>query len=96
MRHDRNENQLTAITARELGKLALGPVGPDVTLLDGKALAGGKRVDGENPVDGRTAPLTQGWGSHRHCPSPCVTIPCILYGKALVTVLNCSVENDKV
>ena len=66
VRHDRNENAalnlltLAINAARELGKLALGPVGPDVTLLDGKALAGGKRVAGEtSPVEGRTAPLTQ-------------------------------------
>ena len=42
-RHDRNENAalnlltLAINAARELGKLALGPVGPNVTLLDGKA-----------------------------------------------------------
>ena len=66
VQHDRNENAalnlltLAINATRELGKLALGPVGPDVTLLDGKALAGGKRVAGETgPDEGRTAPLTQ-------------------------------------
>ena len=42
------------------GKLILGPVGPDVTLPDGKALADGKRAAGETgPGEGRTAPPTQ-------------------------------------
>ena len=42
--------------ARELGKLALGPVGPNVTLLDGKALANGSNASGETgPGEGRTA-----------------------------------------
>ena len=66
VRHDRNENAALNLlgvaleAARELPKLALGPVGPDVTLLDGKALAGDKHVAGETgPVEGRTAPLTQ-------------------------------------
>ena len=66
LRHDRNENAALNLlgvaleAVRELGKLALGPVGPDVTLLDGKALAGGKRVAGEtSPVEGRTALSTQ-------------------------------------
>ena len=62
VRHDRNENAaLNLLTlainpARELGKLALGPVGPDVTLLDGKALANGSNAGGETgPGEGRTA-----------------------------------------
>ena len=66
VRHDRNENAalnlltLAINAARELSKLALGPVGPDVTLLDGKALASGKHAAGETgPAEGRTAPLTQ-------------------------------------
>ena len=61
-RHDRNENAaLNLLTpainpARELGKLALGPVGPNVTLLDGKALANGSNASGETgPGEGRTA-----------------------------------------
>ena len=61
-RHDRNENAalnlltLAINAARELGKLALGPVGPDVTLLDGKALANGSNAGGETgPGEGRTA-----------------------------------------
>ena len=66
VQHDRNENAalnllgLALDAARDLPKLALGPVGPDVTLPDGKALAGGKRVAGETgPDEGRTAPSTQ-------------------------------------
>ena len=62
VQHDRNENAalnlltLAINAARELGKLAPGPVGPDVTLPDGKALAGGKHVSGETgPDEGRTA-----------------------------------------
>ena len=65
VQHDRNENAalnlltLAINAARDLPKLALGPVGPDVTLLDGKALAGGKRVAGETgPDEGRTASST--------------------------------------
>ena len=61
-RHDRNENAalnlltLAINAARELGKLALGPVGPNVTLLDGKALANGSNASGETgPGEGRTA-----------------------------------------
>ena len=61
-RHDRNENAalnllgLALDAARELGKLAPGPVGPDVTLLDGKALANGSNACGETgPGEGRTA-----------------------------------------
>ena len=66
VRHDRNENAALNLlgvaleAARELPKLALGPVRPDVTLLDGKVPAGDKHVAGETcPVEGRTAPLTQ-------------------------------------
>ena len=66
VRHDRNENAALNLlgvaleAVRELPKLALGPVGPDVMLLDGKALAGGKRVVGETgPGEGRTASSTQ-------------------------------------
>ena len=65
VQHDRNENAalnlltLAINAARDLPKLALGPVGPDVTLPDGKALAGGKRVAGETGLDeGRTASST--------------------------------------
>ena len=66
--HDRNENAalnllgLAIQAADELpDQLILGPVGPDVTLLDGKALAGGKRVVGETgPGEGRTASSTRG------------------------------------
>ena len=61
-RHDRNENAaLNLLTlainpARELGKLAPGPVGPNVTLLDGKALANGSNAGAETgPGEGRTA-----------------------------------------
>ena len=64
--HDRNENAslnllgLALDAVRDLPKLALGPVGPDVTLPDGKALAGDTRVAGETgPDEGRTAPSTQ-------------------------------------
>ena len=55
------EGNASLDAARDLPKLALRPVGPDVTLPDGKALlAGGKRVAGETgPDEGRTAPLTQ-------------------------------------
>ena len=66
VRHDRNENAALNLlgvaleAVRDLPKLALGPVGPDVMLLDGKALAGGKRVVGEtSPGEGRTASSTQ-------------------------------------
>ena len=63
VKHDRNENAALSLAinaARELPKLALGPVGPDVTLLDGKALAGGNCVAGETgPAEGRIAPSTQ-------------------------------------
>ena len=67
IRHDRNENAalnllgLAIQAADELpDQLILGPVGPDVTLLDGKALAGGKRVVGETgPGEGRTASSTR-------------------------------------
>ena len=63
VRHDRNENaalnllSLALKAADELpDKLILGPVGPDVTLLVGRALADGKRVVGETgPGEGRTA-----------------------------------------
>ena len=65
VQHDRNENAalnllgLALDAARDLPKLAPGPVGPDVTLLDGKALAGGKHVSGETgPDEGRTASST--------------------------------------
>ena len=65
VQHDRNENAalnlltLAINAARDLPKLALGPVGPDVTLLDGKALTGGKRVAGETgPDEGRTVSST--------------------------------------
>ena len=65
VQHDRNENAalnlltLAINAARDLPKLAPGPVGPDVTLLDGKALAGGKHVSGETgPGEGRTATST--------------------------------------
>ena len=64
-RHDRNENAalnlltLAINAARDLPKLALGPVGPDVTLLDGKALANGSNACGETgPGEGRTASST--------------------------------------
>lgn len=68
IRHDRNENAalnllgLAIQAADELpDQLILGPVGPDVTLPDGKALAGGKRVAGETgPHEGRTASSTRG------------------------------------
>ena len=68
IRHDRNENaalnllSLAIQAVDELpDQLILGPVGPDVTLLDGKALAGGKRVAGETgPGEGRTASSTRG------------------------------------
>ena len=62
MQHDRNENAalnlltLAINAARDLPKLAPGPVGPDVTLLDGKALANGSNAGGETgPDEGRTA-----------------------------------------
>ena len=65
MQHDRNENAalnlltLAINAARDLPKLAPGPVGPDVTLPDGKALAGGKHLSGETgPDEGRTATST--------------------------------------
>ena len=42
------------------GKLILGPVGPDVTLPDGKALADGNHAAGETgPDERRTALPTQ-------------------------------------
>ena len=53
VQHDRNENAalnlltLAINAARDLPKLTLGPVGPDVTLLDGKALANGSNACGE-------------------------------------------------
>ena len=67
VRHDRNENAalnlltLALEAADELpNKLILGPVGPDVTLPDGKALADGKHAVGETgPGEGRTAPSTR-------------------------------------
>ena len=37
-----------------------------------------------------------GLGQPPALPQPCVTIPCILHGKAPVAVLNCSVEDDRV
>ena len=60
--HDRNENaalnlmSLALKAADELpDRLTLGPVGPDVTLPDGKALADGKQAAGETgPDEGRT------------------------------------------
>ena len=62
VRHDRNENAalnlltLAINAARDLPKLAPGPVGPDVTLPDGKALANGSNACGETgPGEGRTA-----------------------------------------
>ena len=62
VQHDRNENAalnlltLAINAARDLPKLAPGPVGPDVTLLDGKALANGSNAGGETgPGEGRTA-----------------------------------------
>ena len=62
VQHDRNENAalnllgLAIYAARDLPKLALGPIGPDVTLLDGKALANGSNACGETgPDEGRTA-----------------------------------------
>ena len=62
VQHDRNENAalnlltLAINAARDLPKLAPGPVGPDVTLLDGKALANGSNAGGETgPDEGRTA-----------------------------------------
>ena len=66
IRHDRNENAALNLLGLALkavdelpDQLILGPVGPDVTLLDGKALAGGNHVAGETgPGEGRTAPLT--------------------------------------
>ena len=65
--HDRNENAALNLLGLALkavdelpDKLILGPVGPDVTLPDGKALASGKRVAGETGSgEGRTAPPTQ-------------------------------------
>ena len=67
IRHDRNENAalnllgLALKAADELpDKFILGPVGPDVTLPDGKALADGKHAAGETgPNEGRTAPSTR-------------------------------------
>ena len=62
VRHDRNENAalnlltLAINAARDLPKLAPGPVGPYVTLPDGKALANGSNACGETgPGEGRTA-----------------------------------------
>ena len=65
--HDRNENATLNLLGLALkavdeppDKLILGSVGPDVTLPDGKALAGGKRVVGETgPGEVRTAPSMQ-------------------------------------
>ena len=67
VQHDRNENaalNLVSVALKPVDDLPdqiiLGPVGPDVTLPDGKALAGGERVAGETgPDEGRTAPLTR-------------------------------------
>ena len=64
--HDRNENAALNLKGLALkagdelpDKLILGPVGPDVTLPDGKALAGGNQAAGETgPDEGRTAPST--------------------------------------
>ena len=53
--HDHNEN-----AARNLLKLAPLPVGEDVTLLDGAALASGNSTAGETaPDEGRTKPRTE-------------------------------------
>ena len=64
--HDRNENaalNLLTLAVNAVGGLhevSLGPVGPNVTLPDGKALAGGNRVASETgPVEGRTSTLTR-------------------------------------
>ena len=63
--HDRNENaalnllSMALKAADELPEFILGPVGPDVTLVDGMALAGGNRAVGETtPVEVRTASST--------------------------------------
>ena len=68
VRHDRNENAALNLlgvaleAARELPKLALGPVGPDVTLLDGEALTDGGDTAGETaPNEGRTMPRTMAY-----------------------------------
>ena len=60
VRHDRNENaalNLVSVALKAVDDLPdqiiLGPVGPDVTLPDGKALAGGERVAGETGPDER-------------------------------------------
>ena len=66
-RHDRNENAALNLVGMAMksvdelpDKLILGPVGPDVTLPDGKALAGGNHAAGETgPDEERTAPPTQ-------------------------------------
>ena len=60
--HDRNENaalNLMGVAREAVGELhgenTLGPVGPDVTLPDGKALADGNHAAGETgPDEGRT------------------------------------------
>ena len=64
--HGRNENaalnllKLAVNAVGDLHGVALGPVGPDVTLPDGKALAGGNCVAGETgPVERRTALSTR-------------------------------------
>ena len=66
MEHERNENavlnllKLALDAARDLPKLTLGAVGPDVTLPDAKALASDVLAAGETGTDeGRTAPLTR-------------------------------------
>ena len=64
--HERNENavlnllKLALDAARDLPKLTLGAVGPDVTLPDAKALASGVLAAGETGTgEGRTAPPMQ-------------------------------------
>ena len=65
--HDRNENAALNLLGLALkavdglpDKFILGPVEPDVTLPDGKALANGKHAAGETgPGEERTAPPTQ-------------------------------------
>ena len=66
VQHDRNENAALNLlsmvhkAADELPEFILGPVGPDVTLVDGMALADGNRAVGEtNPVEARTASSTR-------------------------------------
>ena len=80
--HDRNQN-----AARNLRKLALLAVGEDVTLPDGKALAGDDIVAGETaPNEGRTKPMTTGYsqpqvGNCNHCYS--FGVPLIVISTAL-------------